>query len=84
MTADKIIPEIQVILSRYVPDQAVISDDSLLEELLLDSLAVVEFIAEVEDHYDILLHCAEWMNFRSVEDVALAVSARIRPVPHAA
>lgn len=54
-----------------------ITADTRLDGLALDSLGCIELTAAVEDEFDIVIHCAERISFRTVGCIAALVEDRL-------
>ena len=59
-------------LDQPLPDLSATTD--LIDELALESIQVMDFIAEVEDHYDIIIEVDRLATVRTITDMAALVS----------
>ena len=55
-------------LDQPLPELTASTD--LIDELALESIQVMDFIAEVEDHYDIIIEVDRLATVRSITDMA--------------
>jgi acyl carrier protein len=62
-------------LEQPLPDLK--SSTDLIDELSLESIQVMDFIAEVEDHYDILIEVDRLATVRTVADMSVLVAESI-------
>ena len=77
-SADEIARELQGMLAAYLgEDPGVTSETDLIADLQMESVQVMEFMAEIEDHYDIVVDLETLSGARTVADLA-AVVARVR------
>ncbi len=58
-------------LEQPLPDLTPSTD--LIDELALESIQVMDFIAEVEDHYDIIIEVDRLASIRSLEELSALV-----------
>jgi acyl carrier protein len=58
-------------LDQPLPDLTASTD--LIDELSLESIQVMDFIAEVEDHYDIIIEVDRLATVRTITDMAALV-----------
>ncbi len=59
-------------LDQPLPDLTPNTD--LIDELSLESIQVMDFIAEVEDHYDIIIEVDRLASVRTISDMAALVA----------
>ena len=59
-------------LEQPLPELTASTD--LIDELALESIQVMDFIAEVEDHYDIIIEVDRLATVRTITDMAGLVS----------
>jgi acyl carrier protein len=59
-------------LDQPLPDLTAQTD--LIDELSLESIQVMDFIAEVEDHYDIIIEVDRLATVRTLTDMASLVA----------
>ena len=59
-------------LEQPLPELTASTD--LIDELALESIQVMDFIAEVEDHYDIIIEVDRLASVRTVTDMAVLVA----------
>ena len=62
-------------LEQPLPDLT--SSTDLIDELSLESIQVMDFIAEVEDHYDIIIEVDRLATVRTVADMGVLVTESI-------
>ena len=60
-------------LDKEFPDLTAATD--LVDDLALESIQVMDFIAEVEDHFDILIEVDRLANIRTLAELAELVEA---------
>lgn len=53
------------------------SSTDLIDELSLESIQVMDFIAEVEDHYDIIIEVDRLATVRTIADMGALVTETI-------
>jgi len=56
------------------PLPALTATTDLVEELALESIQVMDFVAEVEDHYDIIIEVDRLATVRTIQDMSKLVS----------
>jgi acyl carrier protein len=77
MTEAEIIPTICVLLGPYNPEgKALAAETDIPAELNIDSVGVLDFIMEVEDHFDIEIPMNVVSETRTVGDLARYVAAQ--------
>ena len=59
------------VLDRQLPELSGSTD--LVEDLALESIQVMDFIAEVEDHFDILIEVDRLATIRTIAELAALV-----------
>jgi len=59
-------------LDQPLPDLTPTTD--LIEELSLESIQVMDFIAEVEDHYDIIIEVDRLATVRTLDDMSRLIA----------
>jgi acyl carrier protein len=59
-------------LEQPLPDLT--SSTDLIDELSLESIQVMDFIAEVEDHYDIIIEVDRLATVRTIADMSALVT----------
>jgi len=59
-------------LEQPLPDLTASTD--LIDELSLESIQVMDFIAEVEDHYDIIIEVDRLATVRTIADMGALVT----------
>lgn len=59
-------------LEQPLPDLTASTD--LIDELSLESIQVMDFIAEVEDHYDIIIEVDRLATVRTIADMGALVA----------
>ena len=62
-------------LEQPLPDLK--SSTDLIDELSLESIQVMDFIAEVEDHYDIIIEVDRLATVRTIADMGALVTESI-------
>ena len=62
-------------LEQPLPDLK--SSTDLIDELSLESIQVMDFIAEVEDHYDIIIEVDRLATVRTIADMGALVTETI-------
>ena len=62
-------------LEQPLPDLK--SSTDLIDELSLESIQVMDFIAEVEDHYDIIIEVDRLATVRTIADMGALVTEAI-------
>lgn len=73
--ADEIARELQGMLAAYLGGEAELtSDTDLIADLKMESVQVMEFMVEIEDHYDIAIDLETLSSARTVADLAAIVS----------
>ena len=77
MTETEIIPTICTLLAPYNPEgKALTAETDIPAELNIDSVGVLDFIMEVEDHFDIEIPMNVVSETRTVGDLARYVAAQ--------
>ncbi|MEQ8484878.1 MAG: acyl carrier protein [Pseudomonadales bacterium] len=67
--------EIKTILAGYLKNAPPLSGDTdLIADLALESVQVMEFVVEVEDHYDIAIDLESLSNVHTVAQLADVVA----------
>jgi acyl carrier protein len=70
--------EITRILAGFLKDPPILSGDThLIADLDLESVQVMEFVMEVEDHYDIAIDLESLSNVHTVSELAAVVAANL-------
>ncbi len=71
--------EITRILTGYLknPPAALSGDTDLIADLDLESVQVMEFVMEVEDHYDIAIDLESLSNVHTIAQLATVVAATL-------
>ena len=62
-------------LDKEFPDLTAATD--LVDDLALESIQVMDFIAEVEDHFDILIEVDRLANIRTLAELASLVDQEV-------
>ena len=62
-------------LDKEFPDLTAATD--LVDDLALESIQVMDFIAEVEDHFDILIEVDRLATIRTLAELAVLVDAEM-------
>ncbi len=62
-------------LDKELPDLTAATD--LVDDLALESIQVMDFIAEVEDHFDILIEVDRLANIRTLAELAKLVEEEV-------
>ena len=62
-------------LDKEFPDLTAATD--LVDDLALDSIQVMDFIAEVEDHFDILIEVDRLANIRTLAELGKLVEEEV-------
>jgi acyl carrier protein len=62
-------------LDKEFPDLTAATD--LVDDLALESIQVMDFIAEVEDHFDILIEVDRLANIRTLAELGKLVEAEV-------
>ena len=62
-------------LDKEFPDLTAATD--LVDDLALESIQVMDFIAEVEDHFDILIEVDRLANIRTLAELARLVEEEL-------
>jgi acyl carrier protein len=76
---DNIEAEIVDVLKALVPEGTVISPKAgIARDLGLDSVAVMDFVMDIEDHFDISIPLDRIAEVESVEDLSRAVEALLK------
>ena len=71
---DAIYQKVEVLLQKYAPQPAPISNNTeLINDLGFDSLRVMEMLEEVEDTFDITYPLNDLSNLRTVKDFILQI-----------
>ncbi len=78
MTREKITAEILDVIAQYseVPGDELLAAESLEE--LVDSMARIEIIFELEDRYDVEITDEEALGIRTVDDIIDCVERRLK------
>ena len=77
-SADEIVLELQGMLATYLGGSPEVTRETdLIADLQMESVQVMEFMVEIEDHYDIVVDLETLSGARTVADLA-AVVARVR------
>jgi acyl carrier protein len=67
--------EITTILASFLNDPPPLSGDTdLIADLALESVQVMEFVVEVEDHYDIAIDLESLSNVHTIAELAEVVA----------
>ncbi len=70
--------EVTRILAGFLKDPPPLSGDTdLIADLDLESVQVMEFVMEVEDHYDIAIDLESLSNVHTVSELATVVAANL-------
>ncbi len=77
MTREQITQEILGVMAKYSdhPGDALLAAESLEE--LVDSMARIEIIFEIEDKYDVQIEDEEVLGIRTVADIVSCVEKRL-------
>lgn len=76
---DEIIPKLLQLLAPFnTQGVAVTADTDISSDLNIDSVAVMDFVMEVEDHFDIEIPLNEVAETRTVAELAAVVQKRRR------
>jgi len=68
---------LQSILRGFLDDdQQTLNDTTLISSLGLESVVVLEFVTDVEDHFDINIDLDSLANIQTLSDLAEAVKAQ--------
>lgn len=71
--------EIKTILAGFLKDPPPLRGDTdLIADLDLESVQVMEFVMEVEDHYDIAIDLESLSNVHTVAELARVVAENVR------
>ena len=71
-------PTIITLLAPYNPDNKLLSSETdIPAELNIDSVGVLDFIMEVEDHFDVEIPMNAVANIRTVGELADYVQSRL-------
>ena len=62
-------------LDKELPDLTAATD--LVDDLALESIQVMDFLAEVEDHFDILIEVDRLANIRTLAELAKLVEEEV-------
>ena len=62
-------------LDKAFPDLTAATD--LVDDLALESIQVMDFIAEVEDHFDILIEVDRLASIRTLAELAVLVNEEV-------
>ena len=62
-------------LDKEFPDLTAATD--LVDDLALESIQVMDFVAEVEDHFDILIEVDRLANIRTLAELAKLVEEEV-------
>ena len=66
------------LLARYLPEgQEMVDADTPITSLGLESVQIMEFITEVEDHFDINIDLASLAEVRTLNDLTATVVAQV-------
>jgi len=77
-TRDKVRHEVLAILGRHVQAGTVLGDDShLVADLEIDSLGVMEMVAELEDRFELHIPDSALREVGTASDVVNAVASRL-------
>ena len=77
------IDQIVTIAQTLAPGRTVTAASSL-DSLELDSLECLELTALVEDHFDVVIGCADHISCETLADIAAIVDAQAAALPLAA
>jgi acyl carrier protein len=73
----------QAVLTKIADTLAIpptkLTDNTLLTDLSVDSLALIEMAIELEEDYDVAFEQSDLEGLRTVGDVAALVEARLEP-----
>ena len=58
--------------------QEVTGDSDLLKDLAIESVQVIEFVMEIEDHYDIIIAEQKLADVRTIADLAAIVKTELK------
>jgi len=68
--------ELVTLLQEFAASEHPLNDDTrLVDDLGLESVQIMEFVAEIEDHFDIAISLAGLADVRTVGDLARFVSS---------
>ena len=80
MTMNEILTKLQALLGELLPeDQQMIDTDTAITSLGLESIRVMEFVLEVEDHYDIAIDMDSLAAIVTLADLAAVVVRETAP-----
>jgi len=71
MTQDDVLNEVRTVfasVAKISPDE-ITPDKSLVEDLGVDSLTVIEVVVAIEDRFGVLIPDDEWQRFNTVGDL---------------
>lgn len=76
-----IVPVLVDLLKPFNPDdQVLVESTDIPAELNIDSVGVLDFIMEVEDHFDIEIPMNAVTNIRTIGELAAYVQTRLKKV----
>lgn len=76
-----IVPVLVDLLKPFNPDdQVLLESTDIPAELNIDSVGVLDFIMEVEDHFDIEIPMNAVTNIRTIGELAAYVQSRLKKV----
>lgn len=67
----------QLVIVRAATPADLAADVSLKDDLQMDSLDIVEFVARVEEHYRVSVPDNDWQRLATLGDIAEFVMARL-------
>ncbi len=74
-TKDEILTKLQALLSAFLPEgQQMIDTQTAITSLGLESIRVMEFVLEVEDHYDIAINLDNLAAIVTLADLGAVVA----------
>jgi acyl carrier protein len=77
---NEILTKLQALLGELLPeDQQMIDTDTAITSLGLESIRVMEFVLEVEDHYDIAIDMDSLATIVTLADLAAVVVRETAP-----
>ena len=78
-TASRIQQKLEELLARHLEDQAELdSETHLSRDLGLESVQVMEFVVDVEDHYDLSIDLKSLADVRTLGDMSAVVAQALQ------
>lgn len=75
---EQVVTEIRAVINEHVDGEIELNENTeLVADLGIDSLGVMEVVADIEDKFDITVNDADLLNVTTFGDVVQAISAML-------